>query len=668
MAVAILQQNLTGVAVPEQVQMGSRPIKVDVWKVPDSQWANGDVWNEFGTPYRLLTVIGRLRPDASLAVAQREIDVFAANIRSEHSEYADMGWEVRLRPLRDSVVSAVRPTLLMLLGAVGFVLLIACANVANLLLVRGRKRKREVSLRMALGSGRGRVVRLMLVESLLLAFAGGTFGLLLALAGTRMLTSLAAADIPRLADVEVDGRVLVFTMLVSLVCPLVFGLIPALRASSGDLSQTLREVRSSTSARRHWVSRALAVAQISLSLVLLIGAGLLTASLTRLQQVQTGIVTDDVLTFSISLPGTRYDWPAGTGRFFRQFEERIEALPGVRSAGVIWPMPLSGNRWGGNYDGGDIEPEANITARYALATAGVFETMGVAVLDRRLYSEDDSEHVVVVSQALVERTWPGESPIGRTLRADPWGRGPTEFQVVGVAADVRHTSLREPAEEVIYFDANHWSWVDWEVDVLVRADGAASSLVEPVRAELATRDAEIPMAEVRLMTAVVDDGLAASRFALSLIGLFAVVAAVLALIGLYGVLSSAVADRTREIGIRIALGSTKRHLLRMVVGSGLRITLVGLGLGVAGAFGLTRFLAAFLYGVTATDTGTFVAVSLAMLLVGTLASYLPARRATRLVVDSGCGGALTRSLWPQCGERQPGHRQQHQPVGQPAAV
>ncbi len=612
------------------LQISTQPLEIDVWKTPDSKWANGDIWNAFGAQYTLLRVIGRLQPEVSLASAQGEIDAFASGVRTEYSDHAEMGWEVRLRPLQERVVSGVRPTLLMLLGAVGFVLLIACANVANLLLIRAGKREREVSLRMALGSGRGRIVRLMLVESMLLAVVGGTVGLLLAVAGTSMVKSLSAVEIPRLGDVSVDARVLAFTFAVSLMCPLVFGLIPALRASRGDLSNALRESKASTGAGRHRLSRGLAVTQIALSLILLIGAGLLTASLARLQQVPSGVDSEDLLTFSVSLPGTRYEWPVETGRFFRELEQQVEALPGVRSAGVIWPLPLSGSQWMVNYDGGAVTPEANVAAEYVLATPAVFETIGIPLVTGRLYSDADSEQVIIVSANLAERAWPGQSPIGRTLNADPWGRGPTEFEIVGVAADVRYTSLREPVDETIYFDARNWSWVDWEVDVLVRADVVPTTLVEPIRSELATLDAEIPMAEVRLMTAYLEDGLADSQFALSMIGLFAVVAATLALIGLYGVLSSAVAERTREIGIRMAMGSTQPHILRMVVGSGLKLTIAGLGLGVAGAVALTRFLTSFLYGVTATDTTTFIVVSVAMLVVGALASYLPARRATRL--------------------------------------
>lgn len=612
------------------LHVGTRPLEIDVWKVPDTAWANGDIWNSFGTTFGLLTLVGRLDPEITLASAQREVDAFAASIRADHSEYDAMGWEIWLRPLRETVVVEVRPTLLMLLGAVGFVLLIACANVANLLLIRAGRREREISLRMALGAGRGRVIRLMLVESALLATVGGGAALLLAQIGTRMVASMAAAEIPRLGAVGVDSRVLAFTVVLALLCSVVFGLVPALRASRGDLSGAFRDARASTGRGRHRLSRGLAVTQIALSLVLLIGAGLLLASLSRLQQVQLGIRSQDLLTFSISLPGTRYEWPEGTGRFFNDFEERIAALPGARTAGVMWPLPLSASGWSGEFDGGIVEPESNTHARYVLATPDVFETIAIPLVDGRLYANDDSEFVVVVSSNLAERTWPGESAIGRTLRADPWGRGPTEFEVVGIAADVRYASLREPADETIYFDARNWSWVDWEVDVVVRADVTPASLVDPIREELAVLDAEIPIAEVRLMSAYIDDGMADGRFALRLIGLFAAVAVLLALVGLYGVLSSAVAERTREIGIRMALGSSRRQVLHMVVGSGLRLTVLGLALGVAGAIGLTRFLATFLYEVTATDVTTFAAVSAAMLLVGALASYLPARRATRL--------------------------------------
>ena len=615
-----------------QLHISPQPYEIDFWKLPDNHWPNGDLWNALGPEFGLLSVVGRLAPGTPIEQAQQQIDAFAEGIRTEHPGYGEIGYEIWLRPLRERVVSEVRPTLLMLLGAVGFVLLIVCANVANLLLVRAGRRAREVSLRLALGCGRGRIVRLLLGESVLLALAGGAAGLALAFAGTRTLAAMRGDAIPRLAGVTVDGRVLAFTLVVSLMCPLIFGLAPALRASRHALSSALRDVRSSAGRGRQRATNALVVAQIALSMILMVGAGLLAASLTRLQSVPTGIETNDLLTFSISLPGTRYEWPQETGRFYSEFEERLETLPGAQSAGVIWPMPLSGSNWSGSYDGGSVEPQQNHQARYVLATPGALETVGIAVADGRTFEASDSEYVVMVSRNVAERAWAGGSAIGRTLRANPWGRGLEEFEVIGVVGNARYGGLREPADETVYFDARSWSWVDWEVDVVVRADGAPLGLVPSIQQQVAAMDAELPIAEVRLMTAYVDDNLAESRFALSVVGLFAAVAVALALIGLAGVLSFAVIERTREIGIRVAMGSTSRGILRMVVGSGLRLTIVGLTLGMLGAAALTRFLSGFLYGVTATDPLTFASVCGGVLLLGAIASYVPARRATRLNV------------------------------------
>ncbi|NKB90392.1 MAG: FtsX-like permease family protein [Acidobacteria bacterium] len=622
---------IVGVAEPGfALHVGTSALEIDIWKTPDAEWANGDIWTSFGPQFALLTVIGRLKDGTSMETAQLEVDAFADSIRGEHSEYAELEWNIWLRPLRESVVFAIRPTLWILQGAVGFVLLIACANVANLLVLRASRREREMGLRMALGSGRLAIVRLMLVESVMLALAGGVAAMLFAWGGIRLITSIAAAQIPQFANIAVDIRVLGFTALLALGCALGFGLAPALRAARGDLSRTTRGVKSTEGAGKQRLSRGLAVSQISLSLVLLIGAGLLVTSLARLQQVQLGVQEDDLLTFSISLPGTRYEWPSGTGQFFTEFEQRIANLPGATAAGVMWPLPLSTARWGGRFDGGQIEPEAQDNVRYVLATAPVFDAIGIRLADGRLYAADDTEFAVVISNSLAQRAWPGESPLGRTLRSDPWGRGMTEFEVVGVVSDVRFTGLREPVDDAIYFDARRWSWVDWEVDVVLRGRADPVSLVPAVRNELAALDAEIPAAEVRLMRSYVDDGLASGRFALQLLGLFASVAVTLALIGLYGVLSSGVAARTREIGIRMALGSSRLQVLRMVVGSGLRLAIIGLAFGVAGAWALTRFLNAFLFGVAPTDATIFATISAIMLLVALVASYLPARRATRL--------------------------------------
>lgn len=334
--------------------------------------------------------------------------------------------------------------------------------------------------------------------------------------------------------------------------------------------------------------------------------------------------------FSISLPGTKYKWPEGTDRFFRELENGIESTPGVRSAGVVWPLPLSRRVWSNTYIAGGIHEMDRAYAEYRLATEGYFETMSIRLLDGRTFSLAEDRHVVLVSRALADRAFPGEGAIGRPLQANPWGGGLESFEVIGVVDDVRYADLREPPQETIYFDSRGWSWSDWEVDYVVRTAGAPESFIPALRAELARLDPTIPLARPRLMSAYVSDHLAQNRFALSLIGLFAVVAGALAVVGLYGIVSYSVSQSRREIGIRMALGCDRRGILGWVYRRG--ATLVGLGivLGILGSLTLTRFVAALLFGVTPTDTATLAAVAAGLGLVGSLACYLPARRATRL--------------------------------------
>ena len=602
--------------------------EAEVWKNPDRFWQNGDLWGANDFQGGMLQVIGRLRPDATLEQLGTELARVQAEVRevAPGKEQAELTFSAGY--LREEAVAQVRPVLLVLMATVVGVLLIACANVMGLLLVRSRERMRELALRRALGASRRRLVRLLLMESALLALAGGGGGVLLAWVGTDVLAARAPA-LPRAETIAVDARVLVFALIVSLGCTLLVGLAPALGASRADPAVALRG-RRTVAAGGNAVRGGLVVGQIAISLVLLVGTGLLSSTLMRLRSVDPGFHAEGVLTFAVSLPGTRYDWPVSSGRFLVELEERVEALPGVEEAGVMWPVPMSGSRWQGLYEGGAVAGEDQAYADYRVGTAGYFATLGIEVVDGRLHEPDDVRETVVVSARVAERLWGSEPAVGRTVRADPWGGGLRDFEVIGVVDDVRYSALREEPAGALYFDVRGWSWTDWEFDVVVRAGGDPLALVPAIRQLLSEMDADIPLADPALMTTLVDRQTRDTRFALSLVGLFSAVAGLLALLGLYGVVSYAVGLRTREIGIRIALGSATASIRRLVLAQALRLAGVGVALGLLGAVWLSRFLGALLFEVEPTDPLTYALVAGVLAALALVASWVPARRAVRI--------------------------------------
>ena len=378
------------------------------------------------------------------------------------------------------------------------------------------------------------------------------------------------------------------------------------------------------------LSRALVIGELSIAVVLLVCAGLLTTSLARLSEVYPCFDAQGVLTFSISLPGTQYERPDGTNRFFRELEERIEALPGVRSAGVVWPLPLSGRAWSNNFVAGAVREGDRRYAEYRLATPDLFETMGIPILHGNTFSDSQPRHVVLVSRNLAEHAWPSSFPIGQSIQANPWGGGLETFEVAGVVDDVRSAELGRLPRETIYFDARGWSWTNWEVDFVVRVEGKPDLAVAPIRKELAAMNASIPMARVRTMSTYVEDHLVANRFALTLTGLFAIVAAILALVGLYGVVSYSVSQCAHEIGVRMALGADQRSIAKWVLARAALLTACGVGLGLVASLLVTRLLTSLLFSVAPSDPVTFLVA--ASIVSGTAlgASLSPARRATKL--------------------------------------
>jgi len=612
------------VHLPEQNQ------NVQAWKLPDTWWQNGDPWAAQGASFGLFRVVGRMESGATLAEAGSQLAVVSADLRAAHPEYANSGLELTPTPLLANVVRDARPTLMLLLGAVALVLLIACANVTNLLLARTQQRSHEIALRTALGSSRGRTARLFLAESAILAALGGAAGVGLALLGIRALPFLAPRGLPRLDEVALAPGVLLFAGGISLVCTILVGSFPALRVARAAPGRGLYGRSGAVTKGVARLGAGLVVTQIALSLVLVTGASLLVSSLVRLHQVEPGFDSENLLTFSVSVPGTQYGWPLEADQFFRRLEDRVEALPGVQSAGVVWPMPMAGGLWSEVYVAGDVDERARAYADYRLATPTYFETVGGRLVSGRIFAPEDSRHVAVVSRRLAESAWPGRSAVGQTIQAKPWGGELQDFEIVGVVDDIRYMDLREAAEPAVYFDSRSWAWTDWEVNFMVRTSVEPSALIDPIRAELFALDPMIPLDSPIPMSDLVAGQLARNRFAMSLLGTFALVAAVLAMVGLYGVLSYAVGQRTREIGVRMALGSETRTITALIVGRGMRIVVVGVGMGIVGALLLTHLLSGFLFGTSPTDPVTLASVVVGFTGVAALAAYLPARRATSL--------------------------------------
>jgi putative ABC transport system permease protein len=606
------------------------PTDVDVWKAPDEWWQNGDVWSRKDMSAGILHLVGRLAPGATLAAAQSEMDALGMRLREANAELQRAGFAVALDPLHGAVVGKVSAQLWLLFGAAGCVLLIACANVTNLLLARGQRRAREIAVRLALGGARWRIARLLVLEALVLSLLGAVLAVALGAHGLRVLRALQPANLPRADAIALDATVLGFALVAAFVCTLLSGIAPALTATRRDLTADLHGGRATPSPHGHGLRAALVVAQIALSLVLLVGGGLLAASLLRLQAVSPGFDPDRLLTFSVALPGARYERPLQTDRFLRQLEQAVESLPGVESAGSVWPLPLAGVRWSDQYVAGAVDAGRRAYAELRLVTPDLFETLRTPILEGHSFAPSDPRHSVIVSRRLAERAWPGQSAVGRSVLASPWGGAPQAFQVVGVVEDVRFQALREAPGETLYFDSHGWSWTDWEIDVVVRAAGDPRALIAPIRSELARLDALVPMAQVRPMREYLAADLAANRFALVLMGAFAGVALILALVGLYGVVACVVAERTREIGIRLAFGATRARIVALVVGQGARVAFAGALVGFAGAVASARLLSSLLYGVAPSDPLVLGGVASGMMLVALLASYLPARRAAGL--------------------------------------
>jgi putative ABC transport system permease protein len=583
-----------------------------------------------------LTIVGRLKPGVTRAAAQSEMDAIAARLEKEYPSNAGIG--IRLVGMHEELVGDVKRPLLILLGAVCFVLLIACANVANLLLTRAASRQRELAIRAALGANRGRLVRQLLTESVVLGLLGGTAGLLLATLSTDLLLTLAPAELPRLSDIAIDRQVLAYAAGASIFTSLLFGLVPALHAARRDSAGHLKEGgRTGTDGRGGGrVRAALAVGELAIALVLLVGAGLLIRSFIALNSEDPGFATRGVLALRLQLPAATYREPAQIAGFYEQLVERLDALPGVESAAAGSSLLLSRlpSSAGINIEGRPPLPAdaQNIPVPYDSVTPEYFSTLQIPLRKGRMFTRADgpqSQQVVIVNEAFVRRFFPGEDPLGRRVTFNDPSQPGTRWQtIVGVVADTKRGGFeREPWAET-YFPMRQSP--DARAFVLLRTKGDPLTLVAAAQAAVWAIDRNQPIAAVRTVRDLLAQRELNRRFTTLLLGVFAAVALVLAIIGTYGVIAHATAQRTQEIGIRIALGADRRTILRMVLAGGLRIASAGLAIGVLGALALTQVLSGLLFGITARDPLTFVVVPAALLVVALAACWIPARRAMQV--------------------------------------
>ena len=583
------------------------------------------------TTGRFLRVVGRLKPGVSVQQAQAELTGIAKQLEQALPKF-NTGWGVNVLPIHEQVVGEIRPILIVLLAAVAFVLLIACANVANLLLSRAAARQKELALRAALGAGRMRLVRQMLTESVLLALMGGVLGVLLAYWGIQLLIGFGPDNIPRLDEISIDLRVLAFTFGISLLTGVLFGMIPALQASRPDLNDALKEgSRGSTGGRSRTLRNVFVVTEVALALILLIGAGLMIRSFMQLQSVETGFNPENVLTMRAQLPRKKYPEPHHIVDFFKQAEARIAALPGVQAVGAISYLPLTGLA---SRDGFKIvgqpppKPGEEPGVEVRVITPTYFQAMGIPLLKGRLLNERDVKEtrVLLINETLAKRYFPNVDPVGKQIEVSWDGSGPDE--IVGVVGDIREGALNKEPEPAIYWSHPREPYSG--MALVVRTSGDAARFGAAVQKEIRAIDPEQPIADVRTMKQVVAKSIARPRFNTLLLSIFAGVALVLASVGLYGVMNYSATQRTHEVGIRMALGATRADIMRLVVGNGMVLTIIGIGIGVVASIGLTRVMQSFLFGVGATDAVTFIGVSALLIVVALIANYIPARKATRV--------------------------------------
>jgi putative ABC transport system permease protein len=605
------------------------PEVADLWvplALDDKVWTRTD---------RGLSAIARLKPGVTIEQARPEMAAVAGQIEQENP-VTNEGMSVSVTEVRQALVGDYRRALLILLGGVCLVLLIACANIANLLLARASSRHREMAIRAAIGASRGRIVRQLITESLVLSAVGGAAGLLLAMWGLHLLLAAIPIEFPYWMKFSLDGRVVGFTVAVSLLTGIIFGTAPALAASKVDLNDALKEGGRSgvDGARGGRLRSLLVVAEVALSLVLLVGAGLMMRSFIRLQNADSGLNAKNVLTMVVPLPSAKYKTPEQRSDFFQHLLERIQALPGVESAGAVSRLPLSGSAWGRSLtvEGRPVLPVGQaVMINHFVVTPDYRKTMGITLLRGRDFTNVDSKDapkVTMIDQRLAEEYWPDEDPIGKRVRFGPPEDNEPWHTIVGVVGEVRHQRLDRATRKSVYLPALQVPLGEMAITVRTRTD--PESMTAAVRNQVRDLDPQQPVMSVNTMTDVIAKSIWQQRLYAILFGVFAVMALILASIGIYGVISYVVTQRTHEIGIRLALGAQAGDVLRLVVRQGMTLTIIGLVIGLAASFALTRLMASLLFSVSATDPMTFVAISALLAFVAFLACYIPARRATKV--------------------------------------
>ncbi len=619
-------------------------------------FAPGDNLNTHNNYF--LTMVGRLKRGTTVEQANSDLAAIFAAIEKEFPE--NKGLSARATSLQESVVQDVRPAIVVLMGAVGFVLLIACANLANLLLARAAGRSREIAVRAALGARRGRLLRQFITESVLLAVLGGALGLFAAYWGTDAIHLISRRALPRVDEIHVDVRVLWFTFAISLATGVLFGLAPALHSLRLNLNDALKEGTRTVGEGPRSLRSALVVSEVALSLILLIGAGLMFKSLQRLLQVDIGFDPQHVAATYINLPPQKYrderlaalfrdDAAAKATQFFNDAMARIAALPGVEAVGAISNLPLTGEAWGKSLTLYDRPLPATIrdlpAMQYRVVAGDYFRALRIAILEGRAFDKNDnlaSQKVVVINQTLARRFWPKESALGKQLSIDPPSalvpkgtlppgyEGPPKYTVIGVATDVHYGAVDADPRPLVYGLHSQGSQSALGLQLVVRAKNDPMTLAPAMREQIAQIDRDVPLANLQPLESLIATQMAQPKLELWLLGSFAALALLLAAVGIYGVMAYSVTQRTREIGIRMALGAARTDVLRLLLGQGLRLVVLGLGVGLLGALALTRVMQKLLFGVSATDPIVFTVIALGLAVIAMLASYLPARRAMRV--------------------------------------
>jgi len=613
------------------------------WHVPKGSMTrkSAEIWSPWEASNelrqrrgRFASAVARLRPGVTPAQAQQEMNLIGARLEKQYPQFNTL-WGVNVVPLRTQFTGDIRRPLLILLGAVGFVLLIACANVANLLLARASARKKEIALRAGLGASRWRIARQLLTESALLSAVGGALGLLLAWWGTKALIALSPPALMDLRDVRVNLPVLAFTFGVSLLTGIVFGLVPALEAARFDLQDSLKEGGKNIggSARSHRFRNLFVVTQMALALVLLVGAGLLVKSLNRLQSVDPGFNPKELVTMRVSLPTRKYDADGKIISFFQQAVQQVQTLPGVEAAGAINTLPFTGQYAGTSMEiegRPKLPPGQKLTTGVCVTDANYFQVMQIPLKRGRLFTAQEAteeRHVVVVNEAFMRKHLPGEDPLGKRVTINMKDANvPTE--IVGIVGDHKHMGLDLEVEPMAYWP--HPELTYSSMTIVMRVRGEATNVVPAARSIIRNLDPDQPVGEVSTMEGLLAKSLARSRFNTTLLTIFAFVALVMAAVGIYGVMSYSVLQRTHEIGVRMALGAQERDVLKLVVRQGVILAVLGVGAGLIASFGLTRLIVTLLFETTATDKTTFAVVAIGLFLITLVACYVPARRAAKV--------------------------------------